>query len=182
MVGPELDPPLRDTNRGLVCSRASGHSPACGAPDGFGSVPRERRMAVRTETVTCHSCDLCGQDRDEDDLTRLDGGAKIGQRPQVDICNSCLARPIREVVDWPRDKQTATTARPLRGVSGWPLANAEARSVPVGSANRGGPGLGVGRSAGRSWLDRPASCVGQLPASEALGVQPLWPPCAHSRT
>jgi hypothetical protein len=74
-------------------------------------------MAVRTETVTYHSCDLCGQDRDEDDLTRLyGGGAKIGQRPQIDICNSCLARSIREVADWLRDKQTATTARPLRGV------------------------------------------------------------------
>ena len=152
-----------------MCSRASGHSPACGAPDRFGSVPRQRRKAVRTETVTCHSCDLCGHDRDEEDLTRLyGGGAKIGQCPQVDICNSCLACPIREsrrLAPRQADRHHRE-APPWR--SGWPLANAEARSVPVGSAkHKGRPGLGVGRSARRSWLDRLASCVGQLPASEA---------------
>jgi hypothetical protein len=75
-------------------------------------------MAMRTETVTYHSCDLCGEDRD-DDLTRLyGGGQKAGQRPQIDICRSCLARPIAEVVDWLCDKQTTTTPRPLRGVRG----------------------------------------------------------------
>ena len=30
-------------------------------------------MAVRTETVQFHSCDLCGQDTDEADLIRLYG-------------------------------------------------------------------------------------------------------------
>ena len=76
-------------------------------------------MAMRTETVTYHSCDLCGQDRDEDDLTRLYGrGQKAGQRQQIDICKSCLARPVGDVVEWLRSKQVATTPRPLWGVRG----------------------------------------------------------------
>ena len=36
-------------------------------------------MAVRTETVSYHSCDLCGQDYDEADLTRLYGPPAGGQ-------------------------------------------------------------------------------------------------------
>ncbi len=76
-------------------------------------------MATRTETVTYHSCDLCGQDYDEADLTRLYGAQQAGgQRPQIDICQSCHARPVAEVVEWLRSKQTATTPRPLRGVRG----------------------------------------------------------------
>ena len=76
-------------------------------------------MAVRTETVTYHSCDLCGQDRDEAALARLyGGGPKVGQRPQIDICESCQARPVAEVVDWLRSRQVATSSRPLRGVRG----------------------------------------------------------------
>ncbi len=35
-------------------------------------------MAVRTETVSYHSCDLCGQDYDEADLTRLYGPQQTG--------------------------------------------------------------------------------------------------------
>jgi len=76
-------------------------------------------MAMRTETVTYHCCDLCGQDRDEAELTRLyGGGPKVGQRPQIDICESCQARPVAEVVEWLRSKQVVTTPRSLRGVRG----------------------------------------------------------------
>jgi len=39
-------------------------------------------MAVRTETVQFHSCDLCGQDTDEADLIRLYGPLVSGKRAQ----------------------------------------------------------------------------------------------------
>src|SRR5262249_56976513 len=86
----------------------------------FGTEAREQHvMAMRTETVTYHSCDLCGEDRDEADLTRLYGsGPKVGQRPQIDICTSCQARPVADVVEWLRSTQGSTAPRPLRGVRG----------------------------------------------------------------
>ena len=73
-------------------------------------------MAVRTEVVSFHSCDLCGEDRDEADLMRLYGPAHAGKRPQIDICPECQQRPIAEVVHWIRGKQQATEPRPLRRI------------------------------------------------------------------
>jgi hypothetical protein len=76
-------------------------------------------MAVRTETVSYHSCDLCGEDRDEADLTRLYGSPQAaGKRAQVDICGTCQQRPIAEVVEWIRRKLEETAPRPLRRIRG----------------------------------------------------------------
>ena len=75
-------------------------------------------MAVRTETVSYQSCDLCGEDHDEDDLTRLYGPQQARQRPQIDICQACQQRPIAEVIKWMRRKLEASAPTPLRGVRG----------------------------------------------------------------
>jgi hypothetical protein len=75
-------------------------------------------MATRTETVTYHSCDLCGQDHDEADLTRLYGPPQAGRRPQIDICQTCQQRPIANVVEWIRKQGQATAPRPGRRVRG----------------------------------------------------------------
>jgi hypothetical protein len=75
-------------------------------------------MAVRTEVVSFHSCDLCEEDRNEADLTRLYGAPRAGKRPQIDICPECQQRPISEVVGWLRRKQPASQATPLRGIRG----------------------------------------------------------------
>lgn len=75
-------------------------------------------MAVRTEVVSFHSCDLCGEDRDEAELTRLYGAPQAGKRPQIDICLECQQRPIAEAVDWIRGKQQATEPRPLCRIPG----------------------------------------------------------------
>jgi hypothetical protein len=75
-------------------------------------------MAVRTEGVSFHSCDLCGEDRDETDLVRLYGPAQRGKRPQIDICPECQQHPIAEVVAWIRGKEQTTEPRPLRRIPG----------------------------------------------------------------
>jgi hypothetical protein len=75
-------------------------------------------MAVRTETVQHHSCDLCGQDYDEADLMRLYGAQHAGQRAQIDICQACQQRPVAEVIEWIRRKQQASQPTPLRGIRG----------------------------------------------------------------
>jgi hypothetical protein len=75
-------------------------------------------MAVRTESVVYHSCDLCGQDASEADLIRLYGPLVSGKRAQADVCVTCQKRPISEVVDWLTAKQAETALRPLRSLRG----------------------------------------------------------------
>jgi hypothetical protein len=75
-------------------------------------------MAVRTETVQFHSCDLCGEDRDEADLIRLYGPPQAGQRVQIDICQLCQQRPIAEIVEWMRRKREVSEPRQLQRVRG----------------------------------------------------------------
>jgi hypothetical protein len=75
-------------------------------------------MAVRTETVQFHSCDLCGQDTDEADLIRLYGPLHAGKRAQADICPKCQKRPIADLVAWLNGKQQETALRPLRSLRG----------------------------------------------------------------
>jgi hypothetical protein len=75
-------------------------------------------MAVRTESVTLHSCDLCEQDRDEADLIRLYGPLLHGKRAQIDVCQDCQQRPIANLVAWIERRQRNTALRPLRSLRG----------------------------------------------------------------
>jgi len=75
-------------------------------------------MAIRTETVQFHSCDLCGQDTDEADLVRLYGPLHAGKRAQADICPPCQKRRIAELVEWLTRKQQETALRPLGSLRG----------------------------------------------------------------
>jgi translation initiation factor IF-3 len=75
-------------------------------------------MAVRTETVQFHTCDLCGQDSDEAGLVRLYSALQSGRRAQADVCPACQKRPIAELVDWLDSKQRETALRPLRSLRG----------------------------------------------------------------
>lgn len=61
-------------------------------------------MATETKTITTHSCDLCGQVKDQDQLRRLYGepGRVVGgvlQEPgqRVDICESCADKSTHHV-------------------------------------------------------------------------------------
>jgi hypothetical protein len=72
-------------------------------------------MAVRTEAVQYHSCDLCEQDCAEADLARLYGPLHAGKRAQIDVCVNCQQRTVIEVVEWFRSKQIAMSPRPVRG-------------------------------------------------------------------
>ena len=73
-------------------------------------------MAVRTETVQFHSCDLCEQDVEEAELTRLYGPLQAGKRSQIDICPSCQQRPIVDVITWMHRTRKAAAPTPLRSV------------------------------------------------------------------
>ena len=75
-------------------------------------------MAVRTESVTLHSCDLCEQDCDEADLIRLYGPLQRGKRAQIDICPACQRCPIAELVAWITRREQETALRPLRSLRG----------------------------------------------------------------
>ena len=75
-------------------------------------------MADRTEAVQFHSCDLCEQDYDEAELTRLYGPLYGGRRAQVDICTACQQRPVADVIEWISRKQQVTAPRPLGSIRG----------------------------------------------------------------
>lgn len=75
-------------------------------------------MAVRTETVQVHSCDLCGQDADEASLVRVYSALQAGKQVQADICVICQQRPIADLVDWLTAKQAEAALRPLRSLRG----------------------------------------------------------------
>ena len=53
-----------------------------------------------------HVCDLCGKPCQPDQLARLYGGAvfRTGfaapERPRIDICTTCQARPVLEVIQF----------------------------------------------------------------------------------
>jgi hypothetical protein len=57
-------------------------------------------LATQTITTKRHSCDLCGQERQEDEFAHLYGPTAFPSRegPRVDICGDCQARPIAEVL------------------------------------------------------------------------------------
>ena len=73
-------------------------------------------MAVRTEIVSIHTCDLCEHDCDETDLTRLYGAQRAGKRPQIDICLECQQRPISELVAWIRRREQQAAPRSVRSI------------------------------------------------------------------
>jgi len=64
-------------------------------------------MATTRKTVYTHTCDLCGEVQDEEDLRHLYGEVPSRQRgvafnrqsarPKADICDECQARPVSEV-------------------------------------------------------------------------------------
>jgi hypothetical protein len=92
-------------------------------------------MAVRTEAVQYHSCDLCGHDRDEADLVRLYGPRQPGRRAQIDVCVTCQERPVADVIKWLVAKQHETALRPLRSVRALVAPSFRAGVQPgVGSA------------------------------------------------
>jgi uncharacterized protein YijF (DUF1287 family) len=79
-------------------------------------------MATRTETVYHHSCDLCGNERDQDELSHLWGPTpRHGQRPEIDICADCQHRPVSELLTWfarqqePAPRTAATRRRRPQG-------------------------------------------------------------------
>lgn len=53
-----------------------------------------------------HICDLCGKPCQPDRLAHLYGGAvfrigfAVAERPRIDICTTCQARPIFEVIQF----------------------------------------------------------------------------------
>ena len=75
-------------------------------------------MAVRTETVEYHTCDLCEQDCDQADMVRLYGPLLSGRRAQIDICLTCQERPAADVVAWIERRQQEIALRPLRSLRG----------------------------------------------------------------
>jgi hypothetical protein len=75
-------------------------------------------MAVRTEAVQYHSCDLCEQDCDEADLTRLYNRLVAGKRAQIDICVTCQQSPVAVVIAWLDRRQREATPQPLRSIRG----------------------------------------------------------------
>ena len=75
-------------------------------------------MGTRTQTTVVAFCDLCNQDRDEADMTRLYGPLERGKRAQADVCKACMERPISDLVDWLNKRQQEATPRSLRSVKG----------------------------------------------------------------
>ncbi|MGN6677047.1 MAG: hypothetical protein ACTHKL_04620 [Streptosporangiaceae bacterium] len=59
-------------------------------------------MAVRTESVTRYSCDLCDHDCEEADLIRLYDPLQSGKRAQIDVCQGCHKRPIADLAGRPQ--------------------------------------------------------------------------------
>jgi hypothetical protein len=63
-------------------------------------------MTTKTETIRHHICDLCGQERDGEEILTLNqrkeqesGGrvAYVIQSKTCDVCLSCLGEPIYKV-------------------------------------------------------------------------------------
>ncbi|MDR2985287.1 MAG: hypothetical protein LBV34_10645 [Nocardiopsaceae bacterium] len=75
-------------------------------------------MAVRTESIQVFSCDLCGQDSDEADLTRVYSALQAGKRLQVDVCPDCQKRPIADLVNWFTLRRQEVALRPVRRLRG----------------------------------------------------------------
>jgi hypothetical protein len=62
-------------------------------------------MATRTETIYTHTCDLCGTERDKDELRHLSGDERAQDiynpgRARIDICGQCLSRPVSDVLEF----------------------------------------------------------------------------------
>jgi hypothetical protein len=57
-------------------------------------------LATQTITTKHHSCDLCGQEHQENELAHLYGPGAFPNREgtRIDICANCQTRPIAEVV------------------------------------------------------------------------------------
>jgi len=62
-------------------------------------------MATTSETTYTHTCDLCGEVHDKQDLRHLDAAQAStyimgkGTPPwRADICEKCLDKPIRDVM------------------------------------------------------------------------------------
>ena len=73
-------------------------------------------MATTSRTIYTHTCDLCGAEKERDELTRLvpipisegDGveywsTAAVG--PPGDVCVACQQRPITELIAFVRDRK-----------------------------------------------------------------------------
>ena len=75
-------------------------------------------MGTRTQTTVVAYCDICNEDRDEAEMTRLYGPLVSGKRAQCDVCKSCEQRPIGVLVEWLDKRQQQTTPRSLRSVKG----------------------------------------------------------------
>jgi hypothetical protein len=57
-------------------------------------------MATTSKTIYTHTCDLCGEVRDEDKLAHLYGPADRApfQGHRVDICADCQGKPISDAL------------------------------------------------------------------------------------
>jgi hypothetical protein len=63
-------------------------------------------MATRTITTNEHSCDLCGQPREEHELAHLYGPPERApySGPRLDICGECRVRPIADILSLLADR------------------------------------------------------------------------------
>jgi hypothetical protein len=76
-------------------------------------------MAVSTESIQFHTCDLCEQDGDEADMTRLYGSQQSGKLAQADVCRSCQQRPIADLIAWIERREHEIDRRAALGHSAW---------------------------------------------------------------
>lgn len=63
-------------------------------------------MATKTITSYEHTCDLCGAQHAQEELTKLYGPSRqrgvggTNHHDEADICTGCQAKPISELVTW----------------------------------------------------------------------------------
>ncbi len=77
-------------------------------------------MATKAETIYHHICDLCGQERGEDELA---------QRPQIDICPECRRKPVSGVLAWFEQQTESSSLRRRSQPQGQPKADADRASL-----------------------------------------------------
>jgi hypothetical protein len=71
-------------------------------------------MATTSETTYTHTCDLCGKQKDQDELTQLYGKpdqsrGPVTIHPKIDICADCGTRPVADVIAWFKAKVAAAS-------------------------------------------------------------------------
>jgi hypothetical protein len=73
-------------------------------------------MATTSQTTYTHTCDLCGQERDETELRQLYDSQSFGNRvaKKADVCQVCTAKPVGDVLDFLSSLREASLQGSLR--------------------------------------------------------------------